>query len=146
MPHFFPGLKIPMERLLKGRSLNCVEKLLRNRVHAATGLLLAQALETDNAVNQSEQGIVAADAAVGAGMNMSAALTVQDVARQNELTVRALRAKALRLAVAAVVGRTGALLMSEELKIHRKHLLASILLAVSESDSDRFFECLSVPS
>ena len=60
------------------------------------------------------------------------ALTVQDVARQDELAVRTLRAEALRLAVAAVVGRTGALLMSEELKIHRKHLLASILLAVSE--------------
>ena len=65
-------------------------------------------------------------------MNVGAALTVQDVARQDELAVRTLRAEALRLAVAAVVGRTGALLMSEELKIHRKHLLASILLAVSE--------------
>ena len=71
--------------------------------YAAAGLLLAHALETDDAVHQSEQGIVAADAAVGAGMNVGAALTVQDVARQDELAVRTLRAEALRTAVAAVV-------------------------------------------
>ena len=120
--------------------------LLRDRIHAALGLLLALALEADHAVHQGEQGVVAADAAVGAGMNVGAALTVQDVARQDELAVRTLRAEALGLAVAAVVGRTGALLMSEELKIHRKHLISSILFAVSESGSDRFFECLSVLS
>ena len=76
---------------------------------------------------------------------MRTTLTVQDVASQHELAVRALGAQALGFAVAAVVGRTGALLMSEELKIHRKHLLASILFAVSESASDRCSECLSVP-
>ena len=65
-------------------------------------------------------------------MNMRTTLANQNVTGENELAVRTLRAEALRLAVAAVVGRTGALLMSEELKIHRKHLLASILLAVSE--------------
>ena len=112
--------------------LCCFRMLLRDRVHAALGLLLALALEADHAVHQGEQGVVAADAAIGARMNVGTTLTVQDVASQHELAVRALRAQALRLAVAAVVGRTGALLMSEELKIHRKHLLASILCAVSE--------------
>ena len=106
--------------------------LLRDRIHAALGLLLALALEANHAVHQGEQGVVAAAAAVGAGMNVGAALTLQDVARQDELAARTLRAEALGLAVATVVGRTGALLMSEELKIHRKHLLASILCAVSE--------------
>ena len=105
---------------------------LLNRDNAYFLAVAAHALEFYLAIFESEQGIVAADAAVGAGMNVGAALTVQDVARQDELAVRTLRAEALRLAVAAVVGRTGALLMSEELKIHRKHLLASILLAVSE--------------
>ena len=120
--------------------------LLRDRVHGALGLILALALKANHAVHQGEQGVVAADAAVGAGMDVGTALTVKDVARQNELAVRTLRAESLGLAVAAVMGRTGALLMSEELKIHRKHLLASILFAVSESGSDRFFECLSILS
>ena len=92
----------------------------------------AKALKADFAVGQCKEGIIAADAYIQAGMDLCATLPDEDVARQDELAVRTLRAEALRLAVAAVVGRTGALLMSEELKIHRKHLLASILLAVSE--------------
>ena len=127
-------------------AIQLLSKLLRNRVHGALGLVLALVLEANHAVHQGEQGVVAADAAVGAGMNVGTTLTVQDVARQNELAVRTLGAESLGLAVAAVMGRTGALLMREELKIHRKHLLASILFAVSESGSDRFFECLSVLS
>ena len=120
-------------------------QLLRDRIDAALGLLLAQALEADDAVHQRKQRVIAADAAVGTRMDVGAALTVEDVAGQHELTVGALGAQALGLAVAAVVGRTGALLMSEELKIHRKHLLASILLAVPECTSGWSFRCRSAP-
>lgn len=103
--------------------------LLRDRIHAAAGLFLPHALKAHNAVYQRKKGIIAANAAVIAGMNVCSALTIQNVPCQHELAVRAFRAQALGFAVAAIMGRTGALLVSEELKIHLKHLLASILLS-----------------
>ena len=120
-------------------------RLLRDRIDAALGLLLAQALETDDAVHQRKQRVIATDAAVRARMDVGAALTVEDVASQHKLAVGALGAQALGLAVAAIVGGTGALLMREELKIHRKHLLASILVAVPEYASGWSFRYRSAP-
>ena len=67
------------------------------------------------AVLQCKQGVVAADAHVGAGMDLGAALADQNVAGQDELTVAALHAQTLGLGVTAVLGGADALLMSEEL-------------------------------
>ena len=80
-------------------------------------------LEANDAVDLRKQRIVLADADVGAGMEMRAALTDKNVAREHELTIRALHAEALRMAVAAVAGGAHSLLVSEELKIHHEHVL-----------------------
>ena len=70
---------------------------------------------------QSEQGIVAADAAVGAGMDVGAALANKNVASQNELTVSALGAKALGLGITAVLGGAHTFFMGEELQTNVQH-------------------------
>ena len=90
-------------------------------VNGALTAILALALETDGAVNQSEQGVVTADADIDAGMDVSASLANQNVAGQNELTVSALHAQALRLGITAVLGGTAALVVSEELNTNLQH-------------------------
>ena len=66
------------------------KKLLLN---AALLAALAHALETDGAVHQSKQGIIAALANVLTRHDVGATLTNQDVAGQNELTVCTLGAQ-----------------------------------------------------
>lgn len=83
------------------------ERLLLN---GATLAVAAHTLEVDAAVNESEQGVVAADADALTRMDVGAALTDQDVAGQNVLTVAALDAEALGLGITAVLGRTYAFL------------------------------------
>ena len=53
------------------------------------------------AIDQSEQGVIAADADALTRMDVGAALTDQDVAGQNKLTVAALDAEALGLGITA---------------------------------------------
>jgi Fe-S-cluster-containing dehydrogenase component len=67
-------------------------------------------------VYQSEQGIVGAKSYVCAGSNLCSALSDYDVTCQNVLTVSLLYAKALRLTITAVLGRTNTLFMSEKLQ------------------------------
>jgi hypothetical protein len=71
----------------------------------------ANALEMNAAINQSVQGVIAADADALTRMDVGAALTDQNVAGQNKLTVAALNAEALGLGITAVLGRTYAFLM-----------------------------------
>ena len=73
----------------------------------------AHALEVNAAIDQSEQGVIAADANALTRMDVGAALTDQDVAGQNELTVAALDAEALGLGITAVLGRTYAFFMCQ---------------------------------
>ena len=47
--------------------------------------ILTLALELDGTVNQSKEGVVAADTDVIAGMDVRASLTNQNVAREDEL-------------------------------------------------------------
>ena len=96
--------------------------LLLDRVDAHTFAVLAHPLELDLAVAQSEQGVVAALAHVHAGVDVGAALTDQNVAGQNELTVAALHAQTLGLRVAAVPGGANALFMGEKLKVQIQHI------------------------
>ena len=79
-------------------------------------------LEAQNAVNLCEQGIILTDANVGAGMEMSAALPDEDIARKHELTVRTLRSEPLGLAFTTVTGATYALLMCEKLQINPERI------------------------
>jgi len=86
-------------------------QLLSDLVHGDLLAVLAHALELHSAVNLGEQGIVAALANIVAGMDVSAALTNQHVAGQNELTIGALDAQTLGLGVTAVLSGAAALLM-----------------------------------
>ena len=81
----------------------------------------AQALEAHHASSRSEQRIITALADVHTGMDVSAALTDQDVAGQNVLTVSPLGPQAFALGITAVLGGTNALLMGEELKTNVHH-------------------------
>ena len=56
------------------------------RVDGALLAILALALELDVAVNQSKQGVVAADTDIDARMDVRASLANQNVAREDELT------------------------------------------------------------
>src|SRR5699024_2339797 len=71
---------------------------------SAAFAVAAHALEVNAAVDQREQRVVAADADALTGMDVGAALTDQDVAGQNVLTVAALDAETLGLRVTAVLG------------------------------------------
>lgn len=82
----------------------------------------ANALEMNAAINQSVQGVIAADADALTRMDVGAALTDQDITSQDVLTISALGAKALGLAVTAVLGGTNALFVGEELKTNVHHL------------------------
>ena len=84
-------------------------------VNGALSAILALALELDGTVNQSEPGVIAADADINAWMDRGASLANQDVAGQNELTIRTLHAQTLGLGITAVLGGTAALMVSEEL-------------------------------
>ena len=59
---------------------------------------------------------------VVAGMDARATLTHENVAREHELTVGALGAQTLRVAVAAVAGGAHSLFMREKLQIHLEHV------------------------
>ena len=90
-------------------------------VNGALTAILALALELDGTVNQSEQGVILADADIDTGMDVGASLADQDVAGQNELTVSALDTQALSLGITAVLGGTAALVVSEELNTNLQH-------------------------
>ena len=59
--------------------------------------VLAQTLETDNAVGLGKQSVIGAHTDVGAGVDVGAALANKNVAGENELTISALGAKTLGL-------------------------------------------------
>ena len=94
-------------------------------VYANLFLVPALTLEANDAGLQREQCIVAADANVQARMDVGAALANKDVAGEDELAIRTLRSKALRVAVATVTRATYALFVRKELQIHLKHSCTS---------------------
>ena len=102
--------------------LLCVlNRLFCFRVNADLFLILAQSLETDDAVDQRKEGVILATTDVGAGMDLGASLPDENIAGENELTVRTLRAKPLRRTVSAVSRTTYALFVSEQLQFD-KHI------------------------
>ena len=82
----------------------------------------ANALEMNAAINQSVQGVIAADADALTRMDVGAALTDQNVAGQNKLTVAALDAEALGLGITTVLGRTYAFFMCHCDSVSYTHL------------------------
>ena len=76
-------------------------------------LAIAFILVLDVAVDEREQSIDAALSDVCAWMELGPALTNENVAGENELTVRALYAQSLCVRVSAVLSRAAALFMCE---------------------------------
>lgn len=83
------------------------------RINARLFLIFAQSFITNDTVNEGEKRIVLTDAYVRTGINLRTSLADEDVACENELTIRSLATKAFRLAVSTVVGRPSTFLMSE---------------------------------
>ena len=102
------------------RQLFVIMRLLLS-VNGALTAILAQTLELDGTVNQSEQGVILADTNVGAGMDVGASLANQNVASLNELTVSTLAAQTLGLGITAVLGGAAALVVSKELNTNLQH-------------------------
>ncbi len=86
-------------------------------VSVNANLLLAagDVLELNLTVDKCEESIVRTDTYVSTGMNLRAALSYDDVAGNNCLTISLLNTKTLGLGITTVLSRTNALLVSEEL-------------------------------
>ena len=83
-------------------------------------------------LNEGEERMILAHADTEAGIELRAALTDQHVARNHELTAKALDAEALRVRVAAVAGRAGTFFGREELKVEKVHshgIIADVMAA-----------------
>jgi len=85
-----------------------LSRVNRNLLSVAT-----YALKLNLAVNKREQSIVRADTYVVSGVNMSSALSYENITSKHELTVCSLNTKSLGLGIATVLGRTHSLFMSE---------------------------------
>ena len=90
-------------------------------VNADALLILSHMLETDHTVRECEKGIVLTATYVLTGVDVSSALSDNDIAGDYALAVSLLRTKTLGLRVTAVLSGTNALLMSKELKIKLQH-------------------------
>ena len=84
-------------------------------VYADLLLILGLMLELYLAVDESKERVVLTDTYVVTGMDGRASLSDKNVARKNCLAVSLLYAKALGLAVSAVLGRTNTFFMSKKL-------------------------------
>ena len=73
----------------------CLPNLLSDFVNRDLFAVLAHALELNSSVHLSEQSVVHALTDIGAGMDLSSALSDKDVAGQNKLTIGSLDAKTL---------------------------------------------------
>ena len=78
-------------------------------------LAFCLAFKLDSSVYKCKECIVAADTYTCAGMNICTSLANDNVACENALTIRLLDAESLRTAVSAVLGRTNAFFVGEEL-------------------------------
>ena len=103
--------------LLKDRDFQALFSL----VNASLLAILAETFEAKDTVHLCEQGIVAADADIYAGMDVSTTLANEDVACQYILTISALGAKTLGLGITAVLGRAHTFFMGKILKTNLKH-------------------------
>ena len=83
----------------------------------------ANALKLNGTVNESVKRVVRTLANVVSGVNMSSALSYENISRRNKLSVRALNAKSFGLGIAAVLGRTHSLFMSEILQTNFNHFI-----------------------
>ena len=79
-------------------------------------------LKTDDAVDLGVKGVILADTDVGAGMEVSAALPDENIAREDKLTVSTLGPQTLGFAFTTVAGASYALFMCKKLQIEPEHI------------------------
>src|SRR6185369_12523280 len=96
---------------LRGRSLFFSSS---GGLHRDEGATAGGGVEGDLAVGLGEQGMVLADADIGAGMELGAALADQHVARDHELIAEPLHAQALAGGIAAVARAAACFLMCHD--------------------------------
>ena len=87
--------------------------LVFNRIYADLSLVSAKTFESNSAFCSSKECVILADLNVQAGMEMSASLANDDVARFSNLSCVHLCAKALRVGIAAVACAGSTFMMSE---------------------------------
>ena len=87
--------------------------LVFNRIYADLSLVSAKTFESNSAFCSSKECVILADLNVQAGMEMSASLANDDVARFSNLSCVHLCAKALRVGIAAVACARSTFMMSE---------------------------------
>ena len=92
-------------------------RLCLSGINGCSLLGLADTLKAKNAVCQSVQSVITADAYVKAGVDVCAALSVKDIAGLYKLAVSSLGAQTLGIGITAVLGGAHSLFMCEELKI-----------------------------
>ena len=93
-------------------------RLLNVSVNGNLLSVAAYALKLYLAVNHSEQSVIGASAYVVSGVDVSSALSYKNIAREHELTVRALNAKSFGLGVTTIFGGTHSLFMCEKLQTY----------------------------
>ena len=104
-------------RLSPGKTISVIKAAIRlgldlDRIHRDPALVAPETLVLHLAIDQREEGVVATQADVLAGVEAGAELAHQDVAGADGLAVTALDTPVLRVGVAAVPGRALSLLMS----------------------------------
>jgi hypothetical protein len=90
--------------------------LLLYGINRSSLAILADTLISEDTVLECEQRIVAADADIDTGMDAGSALSVQDVAGLDKLSVCSLGTKSLGIGVTAVLGGAHSFMVCEELK------------------------------
>jgi hypothetical protein len=81
---------------------DCLDKSFLSGINGAALPVPSETLEADDSVNLGEQCVIAAAADIDARMDLRAALTVKDVAREHKLTIGPLRPKTLGLGISSV--------------------------------------------
>lgn len=121
-----PDIKKDREAVLLCPFHQALQQLLFNSIDADLFAVFAHSLELHFAVDFRKQGVVGTSAYILAGVNVRAALFDEDVARQNELTVRTLYAESFGFGVTTVFGRAHTFFMREKLNVNLKHYSAPL--------------------
>ena len=90
--------------------------MLLRRIDAYFFAIAANALETNLTIDQSKQSIIRTTANVFTGMDVSTALTNQNVASQYMLTIGTFYAQTFGLGITAVLGGTYTFFMCKKLQ------------------------------
>ena len=105
----------------RARSLGDFIAQLLSRINRSLLTILAETLKAEHTAFLGVQSVVGADTDIDAGMDVGAALANENVAGENELTVRALGTETLGLGVTAVLGGAHTFFMGKELKTNVQH-------------------------